>query len=147
MTDYRLPRHAMFMQIAHVVAQRSDCKRLNVGAVLVKNNRIISIGYNGSPSGELHCWDRNCQGMPGQCGTIHAEHNAIQHCLIKTSGLTLYVTHSPCPECAELIIKSGIREVYYGVEYRETHPLGILWHSHINVAKVLPNGVVIEWAG
>lgn len=143
----RITRHQMFMQIAHVVAQRSDCSRLNVGAVLVKNNRIVSIGYNGSPSGKPHCEDRHCAQMAGACDVVHAEKNAILHCPVKVSGLTIYVTHSPCRQCADMLAERRIAELFYGVPYRDTNPLELLRHSYIDCSQVLPNGIVLPWVG
>lgn len=143
----RITRHQMFMQIAHVVSQRSDCARLNVGAVLVKNNRIVSIGYNGSPAGKPHCEDRHCSLLPGGCEVVHAEKNAILHCPIKVNGLTMYVTHSPCRACADMLAERRIGELFYGVPYRDTNPLELLRHSYIDSTQVLPNGIIIPWAG
>ena len=104
-----------FMDIAYKVKERSTCPRLHVGAVIVKNKRIKGTGYNGSPSGMVHCEDEGCYLLDGHCKrTIHAEVN----CLLETSpeereGATLYVTHQPCQDCQKLIITSGIKRVVY----------------------------------
>ena len=132
-----------YMDVAKRFAQLSSAKRLQVGAIIVKDNRIISIGYNGMPSG----WDNCCEERDGEdewSNTIyktkkevlHAETNAIAK-LAKSgeSGLraTLFVTHAPCIDCAKLIYQSGITTVYYAEEYRSTQGLHFLSKSDIEV--------------
>jgi len=119
-----------FMEIATQVATRSTCLRRHVGAVIVRNKRILTTGYNGAPRGMAHCEQVGCLreklGIPsGQrqeiCRGLHAEQNAIiQAALygISIEGGTIYVTHQPCITCAKMIINAGIRRVVY----REPYP-------------------------
>ena len=112
----------MYAQILKIVAQRSTCNKPN-SALIIKDGRIISMGYNGSPKGQEHCLDHGCeQGPDGGCiRTIHAEQNAIAFAAkygISTEGAVLWCTTSPCVPCAKLIINSGIVEVVYLDQYR-----------------------------
>lgn len=111
-----------FMEIAELVSERATCERLHVGAVIVKDNRILATGYNGSPSGMSHCSDDGCDVVDGHCvATIHAEVNAILQCAkhgISTDGASIYVTHYPCYHCAKAIAQAGIKEVFYLHKYR-----------------------------
>ena len=118
------------MQITLQVARRSTCPRAAVGAVLVRDKRILTTGYNGAPRGLPHCTDAGCLMVNGHCvRTLHAEQNAIiQGALhgVDVSGSTLYVTHQPCLTCAKMIINAGIVEVVYENEYefsRQTRKL------------------------
>lgn len=108
-----------FLEIAFKVRERSTCPRLQVGAVVVKDNRIKGTGYNGSPSGLAHCDDAGCMMRGNHCvRTIHAEVNALLECSPEErKDATLYVTARPCAECSKLIINSGIKRVVYAVEY------------------------------
>jgi dCMP deaminase len=125
-----------YMDVAERFAQLSSAKRLNVGAIVVKDDRIISIGYNGMPSG----WDNECE-HEGKTKpeVLHAESNAIAK-LAKSSesgnGATMFVTHSPCIDCAKLIYQSGIAAVYYKNDYRSTQGIEFLNKSNIEVVKV-----------
>jgi dCMP deaminase len=113
---------AYFMDIAAKVATRATCPRASVGAVLVRDNRMLSAGYNGSPSGLPHCTDVDCLLENGHCvRTIHAEANAIiQAALhgISTEGATLYVSHLPCLSCTKMLINAGIWLIIFGDPYR-----------------------------
>jgi dCMP deaminase len=107
-----------YMKVAHLFAEHSSAKRKKVGAVIVKDDRIISIGYNGMPAG----WDNNCE-IDGvtKPEVLHAESNAIAKLARSTEsgeGATMFITCSPCIECAKLIYQSGIKEVFYDEEYR-----------------------------
>lgn len=107
-----------FMDIATKVAERSTCDRASVGAVLVKNNKIIAAGYNGSPSGEPHCTEVGHLLINGHCKrTIHAEVNAILQTTENMSEAILYVTHYPCIDCQKIIKQVGISKVYYKNSY------------------------------
>lgn len=143
----RISREQMFMEIAHVVAKRATCQRLNVGAIIVRNNRVVSIGYNGTESGEPHCSGEACAGWHGGCHiTIHAEDNALRHLPegISTTNLELYCTDSPCAACWGLIAADGrVGKVYFRTPYRLMDHLNT--HPHIGVFKVLPSGTVIDW--
>ena len=112
-----------YMQTAKTFAELSHARRLHVGAIVVKDDRIISIGYNGMPAG----WDNNCETeVNGELITrpevLHAESNCISK-LARSSesgdGATMFVTHAPCMECSKLIYQSGIRRVYFGSAYRD----------------------------
>ena len=118
-----------FMDIAKVVAARGNCSRRQVAAVIVKDHRIISTGYNGTPRGIKNCFDGGCprcnSDAPsghdlGSCVCSHAEENAIVQAAyhgIAVKDATLYTTFSPCLLCSKMIINSGIKEVVYLKEY------------------------------
>lgn len=118
-----------FMDIAHVAATRSNCSRRQVAAVLVRDRRIISTGYNGTPRGVKNCCDGGCprcnSNTPSgsnlhECLCSHAEENAIVQAAyhgIAVKGATLYTTYSPCLLCAKMIINAGIVEVVYHEHY------------------------------
>ena len=126
-----------YLEMASVWAKNSYCSRRQVGAILVKDRMIISDGYNGTPSGfENVCEDENGVTKPY---VLHAEANAITK-VAKSSnsslGATLYVTASPCMECAKLIIQAGIRRVVYAREYRIVDGVGLLRRAGIEVEKI-----------
>ncbi|MGD8489580.1 MAG: cytidine/deoxycytidylate deaminase family protein [Anaerolineae bacterium] len=110
-----------FMQITFQVAKRSTCPRAAVGAVIVRDKRILTTGYNGSPSGLPHCTEVGCLMVNDHCvRTLHAEQNAIiQGALhgVDVSDSTIYVTHRPCQICAKMIVNAGIERVVYAGEY------------------------------
>ena len=153
-----------FMDVAERFSKLSSAKRLQVGAIIVKDDRIISIGYNGMPSG----WDNNCEftifvtkdeaqgyDMPAQGYTetergnwtrlktrpevLHAESNALAK-LARSSesgeGATMFITHQPCLDCAKLIYQSGISTVYFKEPYRLNSGLDFLQKSNVEVYKV-----------
>ena len=126
-----------YMEMASVWAKNSYCKRLQVGALIVKDKMIISDGYNGTPSGfENICEDESGATKPY---VLHAEANAITKVAKSgnsSEGATLYVTASPCLECSKLIIQSGIRRVVYRDEYRLTDGIYLLRRAGIEVVKV-----------
>jgi len=138
-----------YIDVAERFAQLSSAKRLQVGAIVVKDDRIISIGYNGMPSG----WDNTCEyEVLGDLGShekelktkpevLHAEANA----LTKLAGsnesgreATLFCTHAPCMDCAKLIYQTGIATVYYKNEYRSTQGLEFLIKSGVKVIHSSP---------
>ena len=123
--------------MAAVWAKNSYCKRLQVGALIVKDKMIISDGYNGTPSGfENVCEDESGVTKPY---VLHAEANAITKVAKSgnsSEGATLYVTASPCLECSKLIIQSGIKRVVYRDEYRLTDGVDLLRRAGIEVEKV-----------
>ncbi len=125
-----------YLQMAEVWAQNSYCKRRKVGALLVKDRTIISDGYNGTPSGfENICEDENGVTKPY---VLHAEANAITKVAKSgnsSEGATLYVTASPCAECAKLIIQSGISRVVYRDAYRLTDGIDLLKRAGIKVEQ------------
>ena len=124
------------MEVAKTFANLSHAKRLNVGAIVVKDDRIISIGYNGMPSG----WENECEiENTTKPQVLHAESNAIAKLARSNDsglGADIFITHSPCIECAKLIYQSGIKRVYFGEQYRSTDGLDFLTASKINVIQV-----------
>ena len=120
-----------FMDITKMVAKRSTCLRRSVGAILVKNKRILATGYNGAPSGIRHCEEVGCiredSGIPSGmrhelCRGLHAEQNAIIQAAyhgISINGSTLYCTNKPCSICAKMIINAGVKELYYEDGYND----------------------------
>lgn len=114
-----------FMSIAQLASERATCKRLKVGCVIVRNNRIISQGYNGSIKGHLHCTDAGCLMHEGGCKRcIHAEMNAIIDCAnrgVSCDGAEVYVTHQPCPDCTKALNQAGIKTIYYQHEYKHRY--------------------------
>lgn len=124
----RISWEQYFMAQSHLIALRSTCERLTVGATVVRDNRIIAGGYNGSVSGSAHCIDEGCYVIDGHCvRTIHAEMNAILQCAkfgVLTAGAEIYVTHFPCLQCCKSIIQAGIKAVYYASDYKN-HPYAI----------------------
>ena|SRR5690625_2158094 len=115
------------LNAARVFARRSTCPRLHVGAVLAVDSRIVSTGYNGVASGLPHCRHSDDE---AQClDAVHAEANVIAFAArngIGTAGSTLYVTHSPCLDCAKLLINAGVERVVYAEQYRSAAGLILL---------------------
>ena len=134
-----------YMEVAKTFANLSSAKRLQVGAIVVKDDRIISIGYNGMPSGwdnvceEISHWMSDVPQLKTKAEVLHAESNAIAK-LAKSpeSGedATIFITHSPCIDCAKLIYQSGITAVYYETDYRSTQGIAFLNKSGVKVIKV-----------
>ena len=126
-----------YMRMARIWAENSYCKRRRVGALIVKDKMIISDGYNGTPSGfENVCEDETNVTKPY---VLHAEANAITKIARSgnnSDGATLYVTTSPCIECAKLIIQAGIRRVIYGEKYRIEDGINLLKRANIDVEYV-----------
>ena len=135
-----------YMEVAKTFANLSSAQRLKVGAIVVKDDRIISIGYNGMPSG----WDNCCEDvirqdevghsvLKSKPEVLHAESNCIAK-LAKSpesgDGASIFITHSPCIDCAKLIYQSGITTVYYEESYRSTQGIDFLNKSDIKVVKV-----------
>jgi len=110
----------MYMDIAHIVSQLSRCNRKKVGAIIVKDGNIVSFGYNGTPTGFCNECEEN---DVTKDEVIHAEMNAILKAGTKTQGATMYVTMSPCIECAKIIKQSGLKCVVYDELYRDTKAL------------------------
>ena len=139
----------LYMDWAHRAAELSYARRLKVGAVVVKDDTVISYGYNGMPAG----WDNNCEfeftnpqtritELLTRVEVLHAESNAIAK-LAKSNnsglGADLFVTHSPCIHCAKLIYQSGIGRVYYGANYRDDAGIQFLKQSGIEVKQLTNN--------
>ena len=125
-----------YLEMAQIWAKNSYCKRRQVGALIVKDRMIISDGYNGTPSGfENVCEDENGVTKPY---VLHAEANAISKVAKSgnsSQGATLYITDSPCMECAKLIIQAGIKRVVYADEYRLTDGIDLLRRAGIECVK------------
>lgn len=125
------------MRVAHEYAKLSSAKRLQVGCIVVKDNRIISIGYNGMPTG----WTNICETQDNvtKPEVLHAETNAIAKLAgSNESGkdATLFVTHQPCLDCAKIIYQTGIKEVYYDQAYRSIEGIKFLQKCNIKVKKI-----------
>jgi dCMP deaminase len=130
-----------YMQTAQTFAELSSAQRLHVGAIVVKDDRIISIGYNGMPAG----WSNVCEDITeeGDLKTkpevLHAETNAIAKLARSNEsglGADLFVTHSPCLECAKLIFQAGIKKVFFGKDYRDDSGIKFLVQSGVIVEKL-----------
>ncbi|MEW6185564.1 MAG: cytidine/deoxycytidylate deaminase family protein [Thermodesulfobacteriota bacterium] len=138
------------MDIADLVARRSTCLRRRVGAVAVKDKRVLATGYNGAPSGIPHCLEVGClrekEGIPSGerhelCRGIHAEQNVIIQAArhgVSIEGATLYCTNLPCVICSKMLINAGIREIFYREGYADA-----LSEDLLNAARV----TVIRFAG
>ncbi len=143
--------NSYFMDIAILVARRSTCLRRAVGAVLVKDRRILATGYNGAPGGVPHCAETGCLreklNVPsGQrhelCRGIHAEQNAIIQAAyhgVSIKGADLYCTNQPCSICARMIINAGIRAIYYQHGYQDELAREMLEEAHIGVHHLDPS--------
>lgn len=137
----RIPWDQYFISQSLVLALRSTCKRLMVGAVIVRDKRIISGGYNGSVSGEVHCIDEGCYMEGNHCvRTIHAEMNALLQCAkfgVQTEGAEIYVTHFPCLNCTKMLIQAGIKKVYYLNNYHNhEYAIKLLKQNNIEMVQV-----------
>lgn len=130
-----------FMAQSHLLALRSTCTRLTVGATIVREKRMIAGGYNGSIAGGDHCIDKGCYVVDNHCvRTIHAEMNALLQCAkfgVPTEGAEIYVTHFPCLQCCKAIIQAGIKAVYYAEDYRNNeYALQLFEEANVTVKKV-----------
>jgi len=136
-----------FMAIARLAAQRSTCRRRQVGAVLVRENHIIATGYNGAPAGLPHCIDIGClreeMGIPSGerhelCRGVHAEQNVLVQAALHGSspqGATLYCTHQPCILCAKLIASAGIKRVVFEGDYPDALAQEILRQAGVSLER------------
>lgn len=137
-----------FMKMAELAAERSTCKRRQVGAVAVKDNHILATGYNGAPAGQQHCLQIGClreelQIPSGQrhelCRAVHAEQNVIcqaaQHG-ISLAGATLYCTTQPCSICAKMLVNTGICKIVFKDGYPDEMTLDILSNSNIHWSSI-----------
>lgn len=136
-----------FMNITTLVAQRSTCTRRAVGAIIVKDKRILSTGYNGAPTGIRHCLEVGClreslQVPSGErhelCRGIHAEQNAIIQAAyhgVSVNNAVLYCTNQPCAICAKMIINAGIKKIYYQSGYTDALAQEMLTEAGIDLIK------------
>jgi dCMP deaminase len=137
-----------FMDITILVARRSTCLRRAVGAVIVKDKRVLATGYNGAPSGIRHCGDIGClretmKIASGQrhelCRGIHAEQNAIIQAAyhgVRIKDATLFCTNLPCSICTKMLINAGIRKIYYQSGYADDLSAGLLEEAGFEVVQV-----------
>ena len=126
-----------YLRMARIWAENSYCQRRQVGALVVKNKMIISDGYNGTPSG----FENICEDGLTKPYVLHAEANAITKLARSNNnsdGATLYVTASPCIECAKLIIQAGIKRVVYGEKYRLEDGINLLKRANIELIYINP---------
>jgi len=134
-----------YMETAKIFAELSHARRLHVGAIAVKDDRIISIGYNGMPAG----WDNDCEeeifqqdgttGLKTKPEVLHAETNAIAKLARSNEsglGSTMFITHAPCLDCAKLVYQSGISTVYYRNSYRDENGIQFLEKAGVTVEKI-----------
>jgi len=145
-----------FLEMANLVAKRSTCLRRSVGAILVKDKRILATGYNGAPSGLKHCIDIGCLrqklNIPSGerhelCRALHAEQNAlIQASLygISVKKSTLYATNQPCVICAKMLINAGIKEIVMVSGYPDKMAMDFLKEAKIKVRKIGVDGKTID---
>jgi len=143
---------AYFMQIAHLVATRATCPRRSVGAVIVRDQRILATGYNGAPAGLPHCptegphndWPVGCM-RAGHCiRALHAEQNTLLQAAkigIATEGADIYVTCQPCNTCAKMIINAGIRRVIYEGDYPDQFSKELFRDAGMQVFRFTQNGL------
>ncbi|MGV0168656.1 ComE operon protein 2 [Furfurilactobacillus sp. WILCCON 0119] len=137
----RVPWDQYFMMQAVLLASRSTCQRLSVGAVLVRDKRVIAGGYNGSVSGDDHCVDVGDYLVDGHClRTIHAEMNAVLQCAkfgIATAGAEIYVTDFPCLQCTKMLLQAGITKINYLRNYHnDPYAMHLVALKQIEVTQV-----------
>ena len=135
----RITLNEMMMQVAEVVAQRATCNRKKVGAVLAKDGRALSHGYNGSQVGARHCGSECYSGGPRCASSIHAEANAIIWAArvgVSIQGATAYTTLSPCEGCAALLVNSGITRLFFREFYRGSKGNDLLESAGIPVRQL-----------
>jgi len=139
-----------FMEMAHVIASRSTCLRRSVGALLVRDKRILATGYNGAPSGLRHCEEVGClrekMGIPSGkqvelCRGLHGEQNAIIQGALHGVGLkdsVLYCTTQPCVTCAKMLINAGVKRIVYEGEYADQLALDMLEEAGLELVRFEP---------
>ncbi len=142
-----------FMEISHLVATRATCPRRSVGAVIVRDRRILATGYNGAPRGLSHCphdgdkndWPLGCL-RSGHCiRSLHAEQNALLQAAmigVPCAGATIYVTCQPCNSCAKMIINAGIERVIYQGDYPDDFSIELFRESKIEIFRYLDSKLV-----
>ena len=148
MTDTRPSWDEYFMGITEMVAQRSTCLRRKVGAILVRDKRIIATGYNGAPAKVSHCLDIGClreqQGIPSGerhelCRGLHAEQNSIIQAALhgfSVEGATLYCTNMPCSICSKMLINARIEKIYYKEGYADSLSSVLLAEAKVPVVQL-----------
>lgn len=152
----RISREVMFMDMARAASRRSTCFRLNVGAIVTQGNNPIAVGWNGQEPGAPHCTGNDCPGIvPGNCGTIHAEVNALTKAAIilraeypagHQPAVDLYSTDSPCPFCVDFILENcgiPVGRIFYEKPYRIIDHLDKL-RGISEVYLVTPAGYIVD---
>ncbi len=144
----RLNWHQYFMEMAILVSSRSTCLRRQVGAVITRNNQILSTGYNGAPKHIRHCSETGClrkkMNVPSGerhelCRGVHAEQNAIIQAAVNGVSIKngdIYCTHQPCSICAKMLINAEIKTIYIGKAYNDTLAIEMLQEAEINLNLV-----------
>lgn len=139
-----------FMEMAQLVSSRSTCLRRKVGAVIVKEKRVLSTGYNGSPKGTKHCEELGCirvkMNVPSGtrhelCRGVHAEQNAVTQAAyfgVSVDGATIYTTTYPCSMCAKILINAGIKEIVYSEGYADDLSKDLLGEAGIKIREYKP---------
>lgn len=135
--EKRMRYDKAYLRMAQTWAELSHCERKKVGALIVRDGRIISDGYNGTPAGFLNC----CENQEGETHwyVLHAEANAILKVARSTndcSGATLFITLSPCKDCSKLVLQAGIRRVVYMTEYKDTMGVDFLKSAGVEVVHI-----------
>lgn len=128
MTLSQLPWETFYLKLSQSVSERSPCERLQVGCVLTRDNRVVSIGYNGSLSKHDHCDNQRTCLVQGQCiRTLHAEQNALIFANQPCKGCVAYVTHAPCVTCYKLFHQAGIIRIHWLTDYHKAfHTFDVL---------------------
>ena len=138
MTEREWKRHQAWMDMARVISTLSTCNGHRVGAVLIRDHRVISMGYNGSPSGCDHCNEEevDCWQIDGSCArTVHAEQNAVIAAALQgvsTKDTICYTTLYPCLECSKILVNAGVKQIYY-LRHHKTHALAVQTLSQAGV--------------
>jgi dCMP deaminase len=141
----RITHQEQYARIAQIIAMRGSCERLQVGAVITVNNRIISTGYNGPLKKDHQCSPELCDLSKPCTSAVHAEANAIYaaaRSAISTQGASLYSTALPCPRCAEAIIQSGIKRVYFLNDFRDRSSIKTLLSHRVEVNQLVWLGLI-----
>ena len=148
MTDDRTTWDRYFMDMAWAISRRSTCLRRQMGALLVRDKRILSTGYNGAPAGLPHCDEVGCKRQqlnipsgqrPELCRALHAEQNAIVQAALYGVGVkdaVLYCTNQPCVICAKMLINAGVRRIVYEVEYPDELALEMLGQAGVELVQL-----------
>lgn len=146
MAEYRRPTwDTYFIEMALLAASRATCPRRRVGAVLVRDNRVLATGYNGSVRGAPHCDDAGClisrrDGRDSCVRSVHAELNAVLQCAVNgvtSRGSTLYCTDFPCSSCAKALVQAGIERVIYLSDYPDANSSAILNDGGVLLLKAV----------
>jgi len=131
-----------FLSMADLAATRSTCPRRQVGAVLVRDQRVVATGYNGSLRGQPHCSEVGCLMVDGHCKrTVHAELNALLQCALHgapSRGAALFTTSFPCLDCAKAMVQAGVTAVYYRDPYPGPHSRQVLTDAGVALERITP---------